>query len=194
MKTTILALIATVSLTAAGSVEARDARAQTDGKRSGDRGDGERSGSDRSSVDRSAATGGRRDAMSAAQQQNVQKLQGDLAAIKSGSQVTPAQKQALTASLQNMATGATKPSQQSVEQLSTDLSKALSDGNISAKDQAQLSKDLGVVMNSANIPQSEVQQASESAQAILKASGVSKTDVQQIGTDLKAISTTAQAK
>jgi hypothetical protein len=131
--------------------------------------------------------------MSAQQQTNVQTLSNDLNAIKSGSQVTPEQKQALSESLIAMADGATKPSQASVDALSADLSEAMTDGNLSNKEKMQLSNDLAEVMNSANIPKSEVDAAIADAQAVLTASGVDKADVQEIAGDLQAIAKEGQA-
>lgn len=126
------------------------------------------------------------------QQQNMQKLQADLAAIKQGSQVTAEQKQALKNDLLAMVDGATKPDQVLVQQLANDVAEAMADGSLDNKEKAQLSNDLYKVMNSANIPVEEVNQAVADAQAILIASGVSKSDMQTIAVDLKAIATEAK--
>jgi hypothetical protein len=125
--------------------------------------------------------------MSDAQKRNLQKLQSDLAAIKSGSQVTQAQKDALAADLTSMAQGATRPDSSLVNQLSNDLSRAISDGKVSTAEIAQLSKDIQQVLDSANISSAQVNQAISDAQAILKASGVSQSDAQLVQSDLKAI-------
>lgn len=126
------------------------------------------------------------------QQQNIQKLQADLQAIKQGSQVTPQQKQALKNDLLAMAEGATKPDAALVQQLANDLADAMADGSIDSKEKAKLANDLQKVMNSANIPPEEVNQAIADAQATLTASGVDKSDVQTIVNDLKAIATEAK--
>ncbi len=130
--------------------------------------------------------------LSPTQQQNIQKLQADLNAIKQGSQVTAEQKQALKNDLMAMADGATKPDPALVQQLANDLAEAVADGKIDNKEKAQLSNDLYKVMNSANIPAEEVNQAISDAQAILTASGLTKADVQTIVSDLKAIGTEAK--
>jgi hypothetical protein len=130
--------------------------------------------------------------LSEQQQQNLQKLQSDLQAIKQGSQVTPEQKQALKNDLLAMADGATKPDPALVQQLANDLSAALADGNVSNAEKAKLTKDLDAVMDSASIPAAEVQQAISDAQAILTASGVDKADVQTIVKDLQAIANEAK--
>ncbi|MBI3271020.1 MAG: hypothetical protein HYZ53_18600 [Planctomycetes bacterium] len=121
------------------------------------------------------------------QQANLKKLGSDLQALQGDSEVTDAQVQALKSSLRAMADGATKPSQESVNKLATDLSAALDDGSLSTKEQAQLVFDLQTVLNSAHIPPAEVQAAIADAQAILKASNVDSSDVQLIASDLQAI-------
>ncbi|MBL8204511.1 MAG: hypothetical protein JNM09_09805 [Blastocatellia bacterium] len=130
--------------------------------------------------------------LSPTQQQNIQKLQADLQAIKQGSQVTTEQKQALKNDLMAMADGATKPDPALVQQLANDLSEAIADGSIDSKEKAQLANDLQKVMNSAGIPPEEVNQAIADAQAILASSGVDKSAVQTIVNDLKAIATEAK--
>jgi hypothetical protein len=127
-----------------------------------------------------------------AQQQNLQKLQADLQAIKQGSQVTAEQKQALKNDLMAMADGATKPDPALVQQLANDLANAMSDGQIDNKEKAQLANDLQKVMAGANIPPEEVNQAIADVQAILTASGVDKAEMQTIVNDLQAIA--AEAK
>ncbi len=130
--------------------------------------------------------------LSEQQRQNIQKLQSDLTSIKSGSQVTQQQKDALKQSLNTLAEGTTKPSQQSIDNLSNHLSSAMSDGNLSNQEKAQLAQDVQAVFDSASIPQSEVQQVISDAQSILQSSGVDKSDVQLIVTDLQNIA--AEAK
>lgn len=130
--------------------------------------------------------------MSATQQQNLQKLQADLAAIKEGSQVTQAQIDALAASLMAIAEGATKPSQESVQKLAEDLADALSDGTLSSLEIVKLTNDIQRVLNSANIPMSEVDQVIADAKAILAASNIDRSDIETIAGDLKAISSELQ--
>lgn len=130
--------------------------------------------------------------MSEQQQANLKNLQNDLLGIKADSQVTQEQKDALAYSLMAMADGATKPSQESVDKLASDLSEAMADGTLANREKVALANDVAAVMNSANIPQSEVEAAVSAAQALLTASGISKSDVQVIVNDLKAIGTEAK--
>ncbi|MBI3879974.1 MAG: hypothetical protein HY301_07900 [Verrucomicrobia bacterium] len=130
--------------------------------------------------------------LSPTQQQNLKQLQTDLGSIKSGSQVTTEQKQALAKSLRAMADGATKPNPALTQQLANDLSQAVADGKLSVPEKMKLSQDLTAVMNSANIPPAEVNQAIADAQVILVASGVTKAEVQKVAADCQAIA--AEAK
>lgn len=130
--------------------------------------------------------------MSPAQQQNIDKLVADLSAIKQGSNVTQAQKDALKADLKAMSDGATRPDPALVEQLAGDLAEAMADGQMSNREKTKLTQDLYQVMNSANISTAEVNKAIADAQAILQSSGVSLSDVQAIANDLKAIASETQ--
>lgn len=130
--------------------------------------------------------------LSAQQQQNLQKLQADLQAIKQGSTVTEAQITALKNDLLAMADGATKPDAALVQKLAADVSAALADGKLTNAEKAKLAQDLDAVMDSANIPEAEVQQAISDAQALLAASGITKEEVQTVVKDLQAIATEAK--
>lgn len=130
--------------------------------------------------------------MSPQQQQNVAQLKTDLTEIKQGSQVTPEQKQELQSSLTAMAEGATRPDPVLVEALATDLSDAMSDGNLSNTEKMKLASELQKVMNSANIPASEVEAAIADAQAVLQASGVDQQDVEKVVADMQAIADEAK--
>jgi hypothetical protein len=153
---------------------------------------GERNGSKPTAEQAQAARATLKGKMSPQQQQNVTQLQQDLAGLKAGSQVTQSQKDALGQSLTSLAQGTVKPSPESVSQLSSDLSKALADGNLSKQEQIQLSQDIAVVMNSANIPASEVQAVIADVEDILISSNVDKADAQKITSDLQAIATELQ--
>jgi polyhydroxyalkanoate synthesis regulator phasin len=123
---------------------------------------------------------------------SVTQLADDLAAIKSGSNVTKEQKEALANDLIAMADGATKPDKALVDELVADLYAALDDGELSTKEAKKLASDIEDVMNSANIPKSEVDKAIADAKAILLASGVTKADAQVIVEDLQAIAAELQ--
>ncbi|MDB6126017.1 MAG: hypothetical protein JWQ71_5010 [Pedosphaera sp.] len=125
--------------------------------------------------------------ISQAQQQNIDKLQTDLTAIKAGSEVTPEQKQTLASDVATLAKSATKPSKTSLTKLANNLSTALADKNVSAKEQAQLAKDINIVVNSSGISPAQAQAFIVAAQKVLTDSGVTAQDVQTVGSNLKAI-------
>jgi hypothetical protein len=125
--------------------------------------------------------------ISQAQQQNIDKLQSDLTAIKAGSEVTQEQKQGLTADCTVLAKGAIKPAKSSLTKLANDLANALADKNVSAKDQAQLAKSINIVVNSGGLSSAQAQSFIVAAQKVLTDSGVTAQDAQTVGADLKAI-------
>lgn len=129
----------------------------------------------------------KRPTLSSQQQTNLTKLQQDLAGIKQGSQVTQAQKDQLAHSMMTLAEGTTRPSQETVTKLSSDLSEAMADSKITPKEQAALMQDVTAILNSANIPPEELQAVMDDAQQILISSGVDQADVALIMADLQAI-------
>lgn len=131
--------------------------------------------------------------MSSQQQTNLLNLQEDLISLKNESQVTTEQRESLASSMTTLVQGTTKPSEESVAQLSHDLSEALSDQNLTKQEQIKIAQDVAVVLNSANIPPEEVQAVIQDVEEILLASGVDQQDVQKIVSDLQAISTELQA-
>ncbi|MCE1248544.1 MAG: hypothetical protein LWY06_18050 [Firmicutes bacterium] len=142
----------------------------------------------RQTKDGSSASSKTLPSITPAQQANIQKLAGDLQTIKGKSTVTPEMKQQLSNDIMGMCKGATKPSQSSVDKLTTDLTSALSDKQLSKQEMVKLSKDLNYVLNSANISDEQIQQIVTDAETILKSSGISKSDAETIKNDLLAIS------
>jgi hypothetical protein len=130
--------------------------------------------------------------VSQAQQQSIDKLQADLAAIKAGSKVTAEARQQLAADCTNLAKGAVKPSKALVTKLADDLSAALADKSVSAAEPAQLAKEINIVVNSGRLSATQAQTFIKASQESLKASGVSAQAAQTIGGDLAAISTELQ--
>ncbi len=127
--------------------------------------------------------------ISSAQQQLIDKLQSDLAAIKPGSQVTPDQKLQLESDFTALAKGVSKPSKSRLTKLADDLSAALAGNNISVKDHAQLAKDLNIIMNSGNpnLTPAQTQTFVTAAQTVLKTGGVAGPETLAVTVDLKAI-------
>ncbi len=131
--------------------------------------------------------------LSEQQKANLQALQADLAAIKSGWAVTPEQKTAVRNSLAAIADGATKPSEASVSALADSLTTALSDQTVSMQEKAQITKNVQAVLQSANIPAEEVEALIASTSALLTATGVSKDEATAVADDLRAIAAEIKA-
>jgi hypothetical protein len=137
-----------------------------------------------------APTGPR--SMDPAQQQLVDKVQGDLTGIRPDAPVAPDQKQNLENDLMTLSKGATKPSKESVSKLATDLSAALSGKNVNVKDQNQLARAMNVVMNNGNVTAAQAQAFVNATQKILQTAGVGEPEVTAVVTDLKGIVTDLQ--
>ncbi len=126
-----------------------------------------------------------------AQQQNITRLQADLAALVTKTQVTPGLPQQFQKDLIGAVQGPSKPGRDSISRLAEDLSAALTDRKLSAVQQARLAKALHVVLNSAYSPTEAVAHGND-ALAILKAIGAGQAEVQAVSNDLKAIAAELQ--
>ena len=127
--------------------------------------------------------------MNPAQQALLNKLQADLAEIKAGTPVSAEFKKKLNTDLTNLAKGVTKPSKTVLAKLVDDISAALSDKSVSAKEkeQAQLAKDLNIVVNCGNLSAAQAQTYTTEAQTSLKGCGVGEQSLAAVTADLKAI-------
>lgn len=130
--------------------------------------------------------------ISQAQQQAIDKLSADLAAIKPGAEATKDQKQSLVTDMSVLAKGSTKPSQSSLSKLADDLAAALSDKNVTIKDPSTLSKNINILVNSGNLPATQVQTFIKAAQEALKATGAADQQVQALASNLKSITSELQ--
>jgi hypothetical protein len=118
---------------------------------------------------------------------NVDKLEADLTAIKSGVDVSEDQKQTLHNDLQTVARGSVKPSDAALSKLTDDISAALSATNISVRERGQLAQAVNVVVNSSMTTPAQAQSFVVVAETSLRSSGVDDTGVQTVSDDLKAI-------
>ena len=126
-----------------------------------------------------------------AQQQNITRLQADVAALVTKTQVTPGLPQQFQKDLIGAGQGPAKPGRESISRLAEDLTTALSERKLSAAQQARLAKDLHVVLNSAYAPV-EAQVHGNEMLGILKAIGAGQPEVQAVANDLKTIATELQ--
>ena len=125
---------------------------------------------------------------------NVDKLEADLTAIKSGVDTPDDQKQTLLTDLDTLARGSVKPSKDSLSKLTDDISTALSATNISSNERGQLAQAVNVVVNSSMTTPAQAQSFVGVAETSLRSSGVDDTGVQTVSDDLKAILTEVQKK
>lgn len=130
-------------------------------------------------------------ALPEAQQQNITRLQADLAALVIKTQVTPGLAQQFQKDLIAAVQGPSKPGRDSISRLAEDLAAALTDRKLSAVQQTRLAKALHVVLNSSYSPTEAVAHAND-ALAILKAIGAGQAEVQAVANDLKAIAAELQ--
>ena len=126
-----------------------------------------------------------------AQQQNITRLQADLAALLIKTQVTPGLPQQFQKDLIGAGQGPSKPGRESISRLADDLTAALSDRKLSAAQQARLAKALHVVLNSA-YPPTEARAYANDAVAILKVIGAGQAEVEAVVNDLKTIAAELQ--
>ena len=80
------------------------------------------------------------------QKQNLNQLKADLQAIYKKSAVTTGQKQTVVNDLKKILSGASMPSEQSVQALANDLSKALADGTLTPTEAVKQFLDQGLPM------------------------------------------------
>jgi hypothetical protein len=125
---------------------------------------------------------------------NVDKLEADLTAIKSGVDVSDDQKQTLRDDLDTLARASVKPSKASLSKLTDDISAALSATNTSPRERGQLAQAVNVVVNSSMTTPPQAQSFVVVAETALRSGGVDDTGVQTISDDLKAILAEVQKK
>jgi len=125
-------------------------------------------------------------------QQAVARLQSDLAAIKAGSTVAPAQLQQLARDLMADALSAGKPSPELVSKLAADLSGTLSQCALSATDRTRLLSDIDAALNPANIQTAQMTAIIADVQAILQANTVGRKDAVTVASDVKAVAADIQ--
>jgi hypothetical protein len=119
------------------------------------------------------------------------RLQADLAAIKAGAQVTPAQKQRLTQDLLAVAQGA-KPGA-TAPKLAEDLSAAFAERPLSASSRARLVQEIDAVLNPAKYPQAKMEGIFADVQAVFQArednpmASQARKQAQVISGDVKAM-------
>jgi hypothetical protein len=118
---------------------------------------------------------------------NIARLQADLAALKSGSDVTAEQKQKLSRDLAAAAETAVKPSAANAKKLADDLSSAFGEKPLPAPSRARLVQELDAVLNPSRYPQAKLDGIFGDIQAIFQENGLARKDAVAIADDVKAI-------
>jgi len=127
------------------------------------------------------------------QKSNFEKLASDAEAIKSGSSVTAEMKKKFTEDLCSILSTAGAPSSGTVEKFASDLSAAVADRKIGAREAAQLSQDIAAILGSANISDEDAAALKNDALQIVEAAGISTEEKEALKGDIESIAEFATA-
>lgn len=119
--------------------------------------------------------------------QHMDKLEADLAGIKSGVEVSADQKQAVQADLAALVRGSVRPSDASLSKLTDSLVAALSAPNVIVRERSQLTQGINAVVNSSMIGPDQARSFVVVSETSLKSSGVDPASVQAVSDNLTAI-------
>ncbi|MCF7908550.1 MAG: hypothetical protein K9L86_06760 [Candidatus Omnitrophica bacterium] len=127
------------------------------------------------------------------QKENILKLKEDAKAIKDKSNITQDQKDKIKSDFSAIMDGAQKPSEESVNNLVGDLTRAAEDGKLGPKEAMKISESVSGVLESANISEEEVWALKKDVEAVAEASNLNQQDTDLIIADVEAIIDTARA-
>jgi len=120
------------------------------------------------------------------QQQNIARIQADLAVLKAGSPATATQKQNLVNNLTAACRG-TKPSSAAVTALVEELTAAWGDKKLEPAKLSRLAQDIEAALNNAAMPSSQFDAIIADVQAILQVGGAKRTEAISAANKLKAV-------
>jgi hypothetical protein len=123
-----------------------------------------------------------------AQMRRLSRLVNDLNSLTRGGNVAPAISSRLHSDLMGVVASNFRPSQQSVQQLSTDLATILPTRTGPMMNTGELAQHLMVVMNGGGQNMFQVQNSIAGAQGIMSMSGVPQQGIQRISSDLVTVS------
>jgi len=126
------------------------------------------------------------------QQQNINKLAQDLAAIRPETPVGDPQKQDLQTDFTTLSKSTVKASAAALTKLGNDLIVALSGKGVTVREQAQIARNVNIVLNCVNLTPAHAQSFAAAAQKSLQSGGVPDELAQKVGDDLRAIVTDLQ--
>jgi hypothetical protein len=120
-------------------------------------------------------------------QQNIARLQADIAAIAGKGSVSTELKQRFSKNLLGGAQGMSKPSGATVAKSVENLSATLVGKAVESSDQLRLAQDLNAICDCGNIGATRVEAILGDVQAILQVSGVKRSEALGVVADLRAI-------
>jgi len=125
-------------------------------------------------------------------QQNIARLQADLAAIVGKGQVSAELKQRLGKDLLAGSQGLRKPAGATVTRAADNLSGVLAGTTLESSEQARLAQDLNAICDCGSTGATRVEAVLSDAQAILQVAGVKRSAAVSAVTDLRAIASEIQ--
>ena len=120
-------------------------------------------------------------------QQNIARLQADIAAIAGKGSVSAELKQRFAKDLLAGAQGMSKPSGAAVAKFADGLSATLAGKAVESAEQARLAQDLNAICDCGSIGAARVEAILSDVQAILQVSGVKRSEALGVVADLRAI-------
>ncbi len=125
-------------------------------------------------------------------QQNISRLQTDLAALNGRTDVATETRQRLARNLLAAAQGTTKPSSTTAASVVDHLVTVMAGANIESSARARLAQNLNAVFDCASIPADRVTAILSDVQAILQVGGVRRQDALTVVASLRQVVTEVQ--
>lgn len=125
-------------------------------------------------------------------QQNIARLQADLAAVVGKGQVSAEWKQRFSKDLLAGSQGLSKPSGATVARAVDNLCGVLAGNTLESSEQARLAQDLNAICDCGSIGATRVEAILSDVQAILQVGGIKRSEAVSVVADLRAIASEVQ--
>lgn len=125
-------------------------------------------------------------------QQNIARLQADLAAMVGKSQVSAELQQRFSKNLLAGSQGLSKPSGATVARAADNLSGLLATKVLEPSEQARLAQDLNAICDCGSLGATRVEAILSDVQAILQVGGIKRSEAMSVVADLRAIASEVQ--
>ena len=103
-------------------------------------------------------------------------------------------KSSLAKNMANVAQGANKPSEATLNKLSDHLTTAYAETKLTSPQKTRLAQDIGVLLNSANTPPTQKEAMIKDVESILQTGGASADHASAVVTDLKTVTDEVKPK